>query len=131
MPDQERAKLLALVLGGVIVGMLYALGGLSLYLKAGYLTPAPTQLEITRLGVEPSEVPNDAARSPGSGLPVTLAPERGGLAQATLYPTLTPDLTRTAMAAMPLAAPATVHSMTATPFPTPTGAEESPPPGAR
>ena len=120
MPDRERAKLLALILGGVIVGVLYALGGLSLYLRSGYLTSTPTRLQITRVGVESVEAAT-AALEIHSGASTVSAPSSAQGAAVTLYPTVTPDLTRTAMAFAPLFASATPQYVTATPFPTPTG----------
>jgi len=71
LPDRERAALLARISVGVVVGLLYALGGVSLYLRAHYLTPTPAVASPT------------ASATPGvqEGVPRV---------SATLYPTITP-----------------------------------------
>jgi len=48
MADAERAKILALIAGGMIVALLYGLGGLSLYLRAHYLRPSPPHPDVTQ-----------------------------------------------------------------------------------
>ena len=77
MPDRERARVLALVLGAIIVGVLYALGGISLYLRASFLSPTAT-----------------SASAPGQGVTLTplspliiITPTRA--VTPTLYPTIT------------------------------------------
>ena len=70
MADAERAKVLALIALGMILALLYALGGLSLYLRARYLGPTP----------------------PGTFPPATPVPEVTRVretATPTLFPTLT------------------------------------------
>jgi len=67
LPDRERAKLLARIAFGLIIALLYALGGLGLYLRARYLEPATTP--------PPSVF---------SGEPTSARPS------PTLYPTITP-----------------------------------------
>ena len=71
MPDAERARILALISAGMIVALLYALGGASLYLRARYLQPT-----ALAPGLTPTVV---------SG--ITTAPK-------TQTPTLFPTLTR-------------------------------------
>ncbi|TEU12211.1 MAG: hypothetical protein E3J25_07225 [Anaerolineales bacterium] len=70
MADAERAKILAFVAAGMIVALLYGLGGLSLYLRAHYLRPSP----------------------PSPGLTQTVMPEITS-APETQTPTLFPTLT--------------------------------------
>jgi len=72
MPDAERAKVLGLVAMGAIIGLLYALGGLSLYLRAHYLGPTSPGPRST---VTPMSGPTKARE--------TETP--------TLFPTLTPS----------------------------------------
>ena len=73
MPDQERAKLLALVFAGIIISLLYFLGATSLYLRARYLRP---------------EIPLAQATSPPSPTEEASATPT---ASATLFPTMTPE----------------------------------------
>lgn len=84
MPDAQRARILAVASAGVIIVLLYALGALSLYLRARYLgsdaaSPNPTPWVRTE-DPPPSDTP--ASETPLSETP-TPTP--------TLYPTLTPD----------------------------------------
>jgi hypothetical protein len=117
MPDAQRARLLALVLGCLVLGILYGLGGLSLYLRGTYLAQTPTRLRVTELAA-------DAAPELGVTLVATGAAERAVITAApTLFPTMTPNLTRTARAAIVPSAregAALAPYYTPTPFPTPT-----------
>ena len=74
MPDADRAKLLASVSAVLVLFLLYALGGLSLYLRSRYLKPtlSPTASQLTP-ALEQT-------------LAITLVPS----ATPTLYPTITP-----------------------------------------
>jgi len=90
MPDVERAKILALIAAGMIIALLYALGGLSLYLRSRYLQPA----------------------SPVPGVTSTLAPETTRV-RGTKTPTLFPTLTKHPDEASSLVVPAVAaRSMT-------------------
>ncbi len=69
MPDRERARLVAAIGGGLVIGLLYALGLVALYLHLRYLRPlAP------------------AAVTPAPATAVTSQPDP----TATLFPTMTP-----------------------------------------
>lgn len=69
MPDRARAKVLARVAFGAIITLFYALGGVSLYLRAHYLKP--TSAAQVQISVTPE--PTATSRP----------------ATATLYPTIT------------------------------------------
>ena len=90
MPDRERARLFAIISASVIGGILYALGGLSLYLRATYLQVTPTATAIQNL-TEVAPLGEEAAT-----LYPTLTPTQfvSGPAEGptpTLYPTMTPQ----------------------------------------
>jgi len=131
MPDAERAKLLALVLGGFVVGTLYALGALGLVLRARYLGPAATRLVLPSIAASTPawllpQLGNGRAKQATSAPPTatstTVAP--------TLFPTLTPALTGTAQAAArrtQAALPQAQGLAAATPYPTPAGGALPPP----
>lgn len=109
MPDNERAVLLAKASAGVIIAVLYVLGGASLYLRSHYLQPAtntPTPLTEEQLTPAVSSTPE-------------LTPS--------LYPTITP--TYTPVTPSPTLSPASSQERqgTATPFPSPTFAPTSTP----
>lgn len=102
MPDAERAKVLARTLGIAIIIVLYALGGLSLYLRAHYLQPSarPTDIPWLRLTATALRQANPPG---GTEQPVarTTAPAASGTPTEahtspdlpptpTLYPTITP-----------------------------------------
>ena len=86
MPDRQRARVLAQICACVIIALLYALGGFSLYLRARYLGSVPTSMPT------PTPLPEIATTTAPEATTPTLRPT------STLYPTITPDLTRTAMA---------------------------------
>ena len=88
MPDTERARILARIAAGVIVTLLYTLGGFSLYLRALYLEPTVTVVPTWTRAREPTRTIPEATSTPT----VTMTPT------STLYPTITPDRTRTAAA---------------------------------
>lgn len=71
MPDRERARLVIAAGGGLVIGLLYALGLFALYLRVRYLRPLPTTVTLpaptTMSTAEPSPTPT-----------------------ATLFPTITP-----------------------------------------
>ena len=71
LPDRARAKVLARVALGAIIALFYALGGISLYLRAHYLKPT---------SAAQMQSPTPAAFEPTA----TSRP-----ATATLYPTIT------------------------------------------
>ena len=104
MPDRERARLLSLVLGAIIVGVLYALGGISLYLRASFL--APTATTAAGAGISPALTPLAPI--------IIVTPTRR--VSPTLYPTITPTLENGQIAA----SPAETELPTETPFPSPT-----------
>lgn len=85
MPDNERARLLAKAAACLIIILLYALGGASLYLRAHYLSSDETPL--------PVQMP---PRTPVVTEDIAIGPSPS--ATPTLYPTITPDLTKTAQA---------------------------------
>jgi len=90
MPDRERARILAIVSASLIVGLLYGLGGLSLYLRANYLSMTPTASPV-QAPSEPAQ--SDQAEVPTSYPTITAAvPTSGPLdgSSPTLYPTMTP-----------------------------------------
>lgn len=89
MADAERAKILALIAAGMIVALLYGLGGLSLYLRAHYLRPSP----------------------PSPGLTPTVMPETTR-AQETATPTLFPTLTSRPAEALAVKAVVTIATLT-------------------
>ena len=71
-PDRERARRVGAVLGGMVLGLLYALGLLSFYLRARYLSgDAPSVIETL---VAPTAVVETLEAEPS----------------ATLFPTMTP-----------------------------------------
>ncbi|NLG28072.1 MAG: hypothetical protein GX557_09180 [Chloroflexi bacterium] len=76
LSDRERARALANAALGLILVLLYSLGGLSLYLRARYLS-------ADRSTPTPTPTPTVA-----STFPAQAGPEPP--ATATLYPTLTP-----------------------------------------
>jgi len=80
MPDTARAWLLAKIAGVCVLVLLYALGGISLYLRRQYLsttpTPPPTRIVIVR----PTETPETTPAA---------APTKNP--SPTLYPTITPS----------------------------------------
>jgi len=85
MRDDERARLLAKVLACVILVLLYALGGASLWLRERYLKPLPSPT------VAPTVAASVETPGPAGGAP-------GATATPSLYPTITPNLTKTALA---------------------------------
>lgn len=90
MADAERARVLAIISASAIVGLLYGLGGLSLYLRASYLQATPTALPIQDLTELP---PLDQVEAPTlfpTVTPVTPASEPEDAPTPTLFPTLTP-----------------------------------------
>ena len=90
MPDGERARILAIISASIVAGMLYGLGGLSLYLRANYLQATPTAYPVQSLNElppagqveDPTLFPTVTATAPTPVLPDAGAP--------TLYPTMTP-----------------------------------------
>jgi hypothetical protein len=129
MPDRERARVLAVIMGCVVIGMLYALGGLSLYLRARFLGPSPTpfpaaferptQAPLITVALPTREPTSAQAQQPVATLALstpTLVPT------ATLYPTITPNLTATHLASGETLATPTTTPPTAppTPFSSPT-----------
>ncbi len=111
MPDRQRAKLLAQLLLIFTVAVLYGLGGVSLYLRARYLSPTPIPMPMaTRDGamapaIEPTlhvvDTPMAEPTSTESGSETrapTLAPtltrasptEPPATPTPTLFPTITP-----------------------------------------
>lgn len=88
MPDEQRARLLAKALACVIIVVLYALGGASLYLRAQYLSSNGGAPDPTRAPAQ------TAAAMTTDNMTGTPSPS----ATPTLYPTITPDLTKTAQA---------------------------------
>jgi len=75
MPDRERARLLANASLGLILVLLYGLGGVSLYLRSRYLAVETPQVAATATATMPQRV---------------MAVEATALPTLTLYPTLTP-----------------------------------------
>ena len=73
LPDAERARLLAWISVFAILFLLYALGGIGVYLRARYLAPTATQ----GTGQPPDVLPGEITAAP-----LTASP--------TLYPTITP-----------------------------------------
>ena len=104
MPDRERAKVLAKISVGVILGTLYALGAMSLCLRSRYLTVGPG-------GITPSPLPT---------LRVIALPAPTRRPTATLYPTITPRRKRTEVLRPTLRQFVRKREPTATPFPSPT-----------
>ena len=94
MPDEERAKLLAQISACAIIVLLYILGGFSLYLRTIYLQPAATA----------APKPTPAADRIATVSPAkTLQPVKANSAEVmtptpTLYPTITPEVTKAAKA---------------------------------
>ena len=88
MSDRERARYLAKIAYVVIVLLLYALGGLSLYLRARYVVERPTQTEAAPTRPAAPGPADDAARTPTVPAPPVERPS--------LYPTITPQVTTTA-----------------------------------
>ena len=81
----KKAYKLAWVLGGAIILLLYGLGGLALYLRAQFLSPAPWEAPLTAPPTRPmvsSVLPTDT--------PTPLGPTLLPSPTLTLYPTLTP-----------------------------------------
>jgi hypothetical protein len=90
MPDSERARILAIISASLIVGLLYGLGGLSLYLRANYLRVTPTASSVQGLTETPR---SDQAEMPTPFPTMTATvPACGPLGGPgpTLYPTITP-----------------------------------------
>ena len=90
MADAERARILAIVFATAIIGILYGLGGFSLYLRANYLQVTPTAPPIPDLTELP---PLDQVEAPTLFPAVTPAApisEPEGTSTPTLFPTLTP-----------------------------------------
>ncbi len=69
MPDRDRARLVMAVGGGLLIGLLYALGVIALYLRVRYLEPIPTIMPL------PTTV---------------MTAELTATPTATLFPTITP-----------------------------------------
>jgi hypothetical protein len=123
MPDAQRARLLALILGCFILGILYGLGGLSLYLRANFLAETPTRLRITQPATDAMPEPTVTLAEVAPTDRVVAPPV------ATLFPTVTPNLSRTARASIGPSAQegaALAPYYTATPFPTPTAGPATP-----
>ena len=80
MPDTARAWLLAKIAGVCVLVLLYALGGVSLYLRKQYLsaTPTPPPPRIVIVGPTAAPVPSPE-------------PEPTEKPSPTLYPTITPS----------------------------------------
>ena len=79
MPDRARAKVLARASAGVILALLYSLGGGSLYLRARYLKPTqPAETSTATATSTASPVGEQSNTLP------TLTPT------TTLFPTMTP-----------------------------------------
>jgi hypothetical protein len=99
MSDRQRAKLLAQLLLIFTVAVLYGLGGVSLYLRARYLSPTPTPTPMATRDaamaptVEPTPPMADTPM-PGPTLAPTLTraspTEPPATPSPTLYPTITP-----------------------------------------
>ena len=70
MPDRERARLIAAIGGGVVIGLLYALGLVALYLHLRYVQPLS---------------PTSTAPAPTTAITSEPTPT------ATLFPTMTPS----------------------------------------
>ena len=91
MPDRERARVLAIVSGSLIIGLLYGLGGLSLYLRAHYLQPTPTPMPIVEGTLPPLEEEGDVSPTLFPTMtPTGPASAPTGDSTPTLFPTLTP-----------------------------------------
>lgn len=89
MPDRERARVLAIISASVIIGILYGLGGLSLYLRANYLQVTPAAPPVQDL--EEEFFLADHAETPTPFPTMTVAvPISTPPATPTLYPTITP-----------------------------------------
>ena len=90
MSDRERARVLAIICASLILGVLYGLGGLSLYLRATYLQGTPTA-PTTQNPTAVAPVDQHEAATPYPPLTST-EPAAGpaGGAAPTLYPTMTP-----------------------------------------
>jgi len=90
MADAERARVLAIISASAIIGLLYGLGGLSLYLRANFLQPTPTPGPTLDLTAPP---PADEVEAPTLYPTMTFtAPPSGQTDRSmpTLYPTMTP-----------------------------------------
>ncbi len=90
MADVERARVLAIISASAIIGLLYGLGGLSLYLRANYLQVTPTSYPVQNLTELP---PSDQVEAPTlfpTMTPAAPPPGQTGGTAPTLYPTLTP-----------------------------------------
>ncbi|MEN6479743.1 MAG: hypothetical protein ABFD20_08920 [Anaerolineales bacterium] len=83
--DVRQAKRAAWIAGTFIVVLLYALGGLSLYVRKTVLTPSPVPTATAISILIPT-----AALSPTASAP-TEAPSLTPTATATLFPTITPS----------------------------------------
>jgi hypothetical protein len=97
MPDRQRAKLLAQLLLIFTVTLLYGLGGVSLYLRARYLSPTPTPEPLATTDaamaptIEPTFVVVETPTPVPTPSPPTTSPTETAVAPSpTLYPTITP-----------------------------------------
>lgn len=89
MGDAERARVLAMVSASAVIGLLYGLGGLSLYLRANYLaTPTPAPVADSTASPPPAEAEGPTLYP--TVTPLTPPPGQTDRAAPTLYPTLTP-----------------------------------------
>lgn len=117
MPDNERAVILAKASAGVIIVLLYALGGASLYLRSHYLQPTTNTPRSQGAPVSLTQEP------PSPTAPSTLAPTL----TPSLYPTITPTYTPVPPSPTPMPTATQEAPVTATPFPSPTPAPTSTP----
>lgn len=90
MPDAERARVLAVISASVIVGILYGLGGVGLYLRANFLQDTPTAVPVESLTDVPPVSRDEAPTLFPTMTPAALVTVPPGGAAATPYPTLTP-----------------------------------------
>lgn len=126
LPDAERAKMLIRISAGIIIVFLYALGGLSLYLRARFLgpvTPPPNGAPVATEPAEQEPTITHAATlvAPASSTPVVSAPTQAPLpATATLFPTLTPAQQQPSIAPTITSPQPTAVGPTETLFPSPT-----------
>ena len=99
MPDAERALILAKASAGMIMLVLYSLGGISLYLRSRYLRPSPLV----------------SSETPATRPFITEAPTPTMMPTPTLYPTITPtDETPPTYATLPTHTPALGPTVMAT-----------------
>lgn len=90
MADADRARMLAIISASAIIGLLYGLGGLSLYLRANFLQETPTAAPMFGLTELPQSEEDEAPALHPTLTPTAPPPGQEGGAAPTLYPTLTP-----------------------------------------